>query len=425
MYAGSTADSGRRPALSQRGEERDRHGDDGGLGVDRQVELLGRAVEREVADRLTKGGVRLGHDGRGRRRGLDQGLAHAYGLGALTGEYEGNAIHAAAVCLPRLACAWLGCGRAGNLSGRPVGSPIVTASREERVNQLRETMRKLCAGLQVSSFGRTLRPMPQFRPKLPSLGPAAHRNGLRRPAGNHVGRPRCGCRAPADQVAAAASAAAATAADPASSPARQPNPVAAPVAEDAAAAVPPACPRSTSRAGRPLRPPPASCSRRRWRPREAGCRTRASCRIGSPWAARSGGTSWLGFAAQLGELNLGFTQLAALYVLADSGTMTVADLADTLGRSPSAVSRMVDGLVKRQLVERRQDSEDRRQRTLTLTGRGLALLGIVDRARAQEFLAIVRPLPTAERALVAMGVAALSTHAISRRGRLIKQRPAK
>jgi hypothetical protein len=37
----------------------------------------------------------------------------------------------------------------------------------------------------------------------------------------------------------------------------------------------------------------------------------------------------IGFAAQLGELNLGFTQLAALYALADSGTMTVADLADT------------------------------------------------------------------------------------------------
>ncbi|MEA2545010.1 MAG: hypothetical protein QOI09_283, partial [Chloroflexota bacterium] len=32
----------------------------------------------------------------------------------------------------------------------------------------------------------------------------------------------------------------------------------------------------------------------------------------------------------------------------------------------------------------------------------------------------VRPMPTAERALIAMGVAALATHAISRRGRLIK-----
>ncbi len=130
----------------------------------------------------------------------------------------------------------------------------------------------------------------------------------------------------------------------------------------------------------------------------------------------------IGFAAQLGELGLGFTQLAALYALADGGTMTVADLADVLGRSPSAVSRLADGLVQRQLVERQQDLEDRRQRTLVLTGRGQALLGLVDRARAEEFLAIVRPLPTAERAVVAMGVAALSTHAISRRGRLIKQR---
>ena len=130
----------------------------------------------------------------------------------------------------------------------------------------------------------------------------------------------------------------------------------------------------------------------------------------------------IGFAAQLGELNLGFTQLAAMYALADSGTMTVADLADTLSRSPSAVSRMVDTLVARQLIERQQDSEDRRQRTLTLTGRGQALLGKVDRARAEEFLSIVRPLPTAERAVVAMGVAALSTHAMTRRGRLIKQR---
>jgi DNA-binding MarR family transcriptional regulator len=130
----------------------------------------------------------------------------------------------------------------------------------------------------------------------------------------------------------------------------------------------------------------------------------------------------IGFAAQLGELNLGFTQLAAMYALADSGTMTVADLADSLSRSPSAVSRMVDTLVARQLIERQQDSEDRRQRTLTLTGRGQALLGKVDRARAEEFLSIVRPLPTAERAVVAMGVAALSTHAMTRRGRLIKQR---
>ncbi len=128
----------------------------------------------------------------------------------------------------------------------------------------------------------------------------------------------------------------------------------------------------------------------------------------------------IGFAYQLGDLRLGFTQLAALYVLADGATATIGELAESIGRSPSATSRLVDGLVRRRLVERHEEPEDRRQRTLHLTPRGHALLRVVDRARADQFLNAVRPLPTAERAIVAMGVAALATHAISRRGRLIR-----
>ncbi|MFL5640846.1 MAG: MarR family winged helix-turn-helix transcriptional regulator, partial [Chloroflexota bacterium] len=115
----------------------------------------------------------------------------------------------------------------------------------------------------------------------------------------------------------------------------------------------------------------------------------------------------IGFAGQLGELHLGFTQLAALYVLADGNTLTVGELAESIGRSPSATSRLVDGLVRRRLVERHEEPEDRRQRTLRLTQRGHAVLRVVDRGRADQFLSAVRPLPTAERAIVAMGVAAL------------------
>ena len=128
----------------------------------------------------------------------------------------------------------------------------------------------------------------------------------------------------------------------------------------------------------------------------------------------------VGFASQLGELNLGFTQLAALYVLAEGSTTTVADLAEAIGRSPSATSRLVDGLVRRRLVERRREDDDGRLRSVWLTARGRAMLRIVDRARAEQFLAAVRPLPRGERALIAMGVAALATHAISRRGRLVR-----
>jgi len=154
----------------------------------------------------------------------------------------------------------------------------------------------------------------------------------------------------------------------------------------------------------------------------------AGARIGNPRELSErvamGRALWrelvIGFASQLGELRLGFTQLAALYVLADGGTTTISDLADALGRSPSATSRVVDALVKRRLLERQTETEDRRQRSVSLTHRGQALLRMVDRARADQFLSAVRPLPTAERALVAMGVAALATHAISRRGRLIR-----
>jgi DNA-binding MarR family transcriptional regulator len=128
----------------------------------------------------------------------------------------------------------------------------------------------------------------------------------------------------------------------------------------------------------------------------------------------------VGFASQLGELRLGFTQLAALYVLADGATHTIGDLAEVLGRSPSATSRLVDGLVKRRLVERRAEEDDRRQRAIALTPRGRALLRVFDRARADQFLTAVRPLPTAERAVVAMAVAALATRVFGRRGRLIR-----
>ena len=120
------------------------------------------------------------------------------------------------------------------------------------------------------------------------------------------------------------------------------------------------------------------------------------------------------------ELVVGFASLAALYVLAEGATTTIADLAEAIGRSPSATSRLVDGLVRRRLVERRREDDDARLRSVWLTPRGHAVLRIVDRARAEQFLAAVRPLPRGERALIAMGVAALATHAISRRGRLVR-----
>lgn len=128
----------------------------------------------------------------------------------------------------------------------------------------------------------------------------------------------------------------------------------------------------------------------------------------------------VGFTQQLGEHDLGFPQVAALYAAAGTEALSIADLATVLGRSPSATSRLVSGLVGRGLVARSEEVADRRQRLVTLTAAGSALLGTFDRARAEQFLAVVRPLPMADRAMVAMGVASLASRAMSRRGRLIK-----
>src|SRR5512144_156946 len=57
----------------------------------------------------------------------------------------------------------------------------------------------------------------------------------------------------------------------------------------------------------------------------------------------------VGFAAQLADLRLGFAQLAALYAIDGTATLTVADLAEQIGRSPSATSRLVSALERRGL----------------------------------------------------------------------------
>lgn len=128
----------------------------------------------------------------------------------------------------------------------------------------------------------------------------------------------------------------------------------------------------------------------------------------------------IGFAQQIPSLDIGFTQLAALYAVAGPATLTIGDLAGQLGRSPSATSRLVTELAKRGYLERLEEVADRRQHVVSLTPAGLALLSSVDRARAEQFLAVVRPLPLAERALVAMGVAALANRAMTSRGSLRK-----
>lgn len=99
-----------------------------------------------------------------------------------------------------------------------------------------------------------------------------------------------------------------------------------------------------------------------------------------------------------GELSM--IQIATLYLLDDGSVPTVRELAERVGRSVSATSRLVDHLVRRDLVDRWEDPDDRRVRRIALTARGGAVLRQAERTRAAAQLRLMTHLTAEERTLV-------------------------
>jgi DNA-binding MarR family transcriptional regulator len=93
---------------------------------------------------------------------------------------------------------------------------------------------------------------------------------------------------------------------------------------------------------------------------------------------------------------LSLPQIAALHLVDQAaGKLRLAELAELLGLSASATSRLVDGLVQRDLLGRAEDPEDRRNKSLTMTDAGHAFIRRIDADRAQTVLAVVETLPKA------------------------------
>jgi DNA-binding MarR family transcriptional regulator len=83
----------------------------------------------------------------------------------------------------------------------------------------------------------------------------------------------------------------------------------------------------------------------------------------------------------LGELGLSFTQVKALHVLREVGDVNIKDVAGRLGMSLPAMSRALDGLVQRGLVERRESDQDRRAKIVRLLPAGREALDTIERSR--------------------------------------------
>ena len=102
----------------------------------------------------------------------------------------------------------------------------------------------------------------------------------------------------------------------------------------------------------------------------------------------------------LGDFDFSLPQLAALLLLEEQGEPTIKQVAESLGRSVSATGRLLDQLVKRGLVSRREDVQDRRAKRVAITGEGRAFLAAIERRRADAQLAVMAQLSPEERAEV-------------------------
>lgn len=88
-------------------------------------------------------------------------------------------------------------------------------------------------------------------------------------------------------------------------------------------------------------------------------------------------------AVVVSEEHLSFSQVAALHIIDREGVVNVNDISTSLNLSMSATSRMIDELVKKDLIERKEDQENRRAKTLSLTTSGRKFMDILSIERVK------------------------------------------
>jgi DNA-binding MarR family transcriptional regulator len=117
----------------------------------------------------------------------------------------------------------------------------------------------------------------------------------------------------------------------------------------------------------------------------------------------------------MADHEISVAQLATLTLLDAEGSSTVGDLANDLGRSLSATSRLIDQLVQRGIVSRQEDERDRRVKRIALAPLGRELIGRVQRKRAEAQLAVMATLTESERTEVMRAMSLLAEAAARRR----------
>jgi DNA-binding MarR family transcriptional regulator len=111
------------------------------------------------------------------------------------------------------------------------------------------------------------------------------------------------------------------------------------------------------------------------------------------------------FFRMVGELELSLSQLKLLMVLSRDGEQPLKDLSEKLVLSLPAASRAVDGLYRRDMVERREDDVDRRQKRIAITPAGSEVVASLSAARLAGIETFIASLTAEEQENLARALA--------------------
>jgi DNA-binding MarR family transcriptional regulator len=103
------------------------------------------------------------------------------------------------------------------------------------------------------------------------------------------------------------------------------------------------------------------------------------------------------------------SQCYALEALGEHGEMTMVQLARKMFLDKSTMTRVVDGLIQRELVARRYDDNDRRIIRVALTGAGRKLVAEIRTQQINSLRQILERIPAPERHRLVEALETLST----------------
>ncbi len=110
------------------------------------------------------------------------------------------------------------------------------------------------------------------------------------------------------------------------------------------------------------------------------------------------------FFRELERLDLSLSQCKSLQLLAEHEVASLKTISDEIGLSLPTVSRAVEGLVKRGMVKRAEDPDDRRAKRVAATPKGRRTFEGLLELRLAGIRAFVESLDAREREALAAGL---------------------